>query len=58
MYKVLRGILDVGCLILLTSVVMDTFLWVSGKYLIPCWTMAVLSGGLIALLHVLKRQLC
>ena len=53
---ILRRILDIGCLLLLTSVFMDSYLWISRGYLIPCWTMAAMSTGVIALLQVLKRN--
>jgi len=57
MVKGLSRILDLASLLLLTSVVMDSYLWVSRQYLIPCWTMAAMSAGVIALLQVLKHQI-
>lgn len=57
MNKILGRVLDLGCLALLSSVVMDSYLWIARCYLIPCWTMAVMSAGLITLLQVLKRQI-
>ena len=57
MARLLHRILDVDCLFLLTSVVMDSVLWIARQYLIPCWTIAAMSAGLIALLQALKRQL-
>ncbi len=53
--RVFRRFLDVGCLLLLTSVLMDTYLWVSSRYMIPSWTMAAMSAGMIVLLQVLAR---
>lgn len=57
MSRVLRRILDIACLLALTSVVMDSVLWVVRQYMIPCWTLAAVSAGAIALLQVLKRQI-
>lgn len=57
MSRALSRILDIASLLLLTSVVMDGFLWVSRHYLIPCWTMAAMSAGVIILLQVLKHQI-
>lgn len=48
-------ILDVGCLALMTSVIMDTYLWITTGYQIPCWTMAVMSAGTIMMIQVIKR---
>jgi len=53
----LSRILDLASLLLLTSVVVDSYLWFSRRYLIPCWTMAAMSAGMIALLQVLKHQI-
>lgn len=55
--RALRIILDLGCLALLSSVVMDSYLWIAQGYLIPCWTMAVMSTGLILVFQVLKRRI-
>ncbi len=40
---------------LLTSVAMDSILWLVCGYLIPCWTMAAMSLGLILLIFVLQK---
>ena len=57
MGKGLSRILDLASLLLLTSVVMDSYLWISSQYLIPCWTMAAMSAGVIALMQVVKHQI-
>jgi len=46
--------IDVGCIGLASSVFMDSYFWVTGRYLIPCWTMAAMSLGMILLLQVVK----
>ncbi len=53
--EVLRRILNIGSLLLLTSVIMDSYLWISRRYMIPSWTMAAMSAGMIILLQVLSR---
>jgi len=55
--KIVKRALDVACLGLSTSVFLDSLLWVKTSYMIPCWTMAVVSGGFIALIQVLKGVL-
>lgn len=57
MVKGLSRILDIASLLLLSSVVMDSVLWFSRQYLIPSWTMAAMSAGVIVLLQALKRQI-
>jgi len=57
MSRALKLALDLGSLGLLSSVILDTWLWLDRGYLVPCWTIAALSGGLIALFQVLKRQI-
>lgn len=39
---------------LISSVVMDTWLWFEINYFIPSWTMALMSFGIILLLIVLQ----
>lgn len=55
MSRALKLLLDLGCLGFLSSVVMDSYLWITQGYMIPCWTMAAMSTGMILLLQVLKR---
>ena len=50
----LSKVIDVACLGLASSVVMDSYLWVTQGYLIPCWTMAAMSLGVILLLQTIK----
>jgi len=57
MSRALRLVLDVGCLGLLSSVVLDTWLWFDRGYLVPCWTIAALSGGLIMVFQALRRMI-
>ena len=52
--KVKNILINLSCLALMSSVVMDSYLWVTTGYLIPCWTIAVMSGGIIILLQVMK----
>jgi len=48
-------LIDLGCLMFMSSVIMDSYLWVATGYLIPCWTMVVMSGGIIILLQTIKK---
>jgi len=50
-----KRVLDVACVLLLTSSIMDSYLWIANQYHVPCWTIAVMSTGFILLLQVLKR---
>jgi hypothetical protein len=35
-------VLDIGYLGLISSVIMDSYLWMARGYLVPCWTMAAM----------------
>ena len=48
--------LDISYLGLISSVIMDSDLWMARGYLVPCWTMAAISAGVICLFQMLKRQ--
>ena len=39
---------------LATSVVMDSYLWMSERYMIPSWVVAVMSFGMILILQVVR----
>ena len=49
--KVING----ACLLLFTCVIMDTFFWVNNGFMIPSWTMAVMSMGMITLFQIMKQ---
>jgi len=53
----MKRLINIACLGLGTSVVMDSYLWMANGYLIPSWTMAAMSAGVILLLQVIKRLL-
>lgn len=53
----IKIMLDIGCLLLLTSVIMDAYFWFLFGYMIPSWTMAVMSGGEIILLQLLRKYI-
>jgi len=57
MSRALRLALDLGSLGLLSSVILDTWLWLDRGYLVPCWTIAALSGGLILVFQALRRMI-
>jgi hypothetical protein len=52
----LNRVVDFACLGFASSVVMDAYLWVTAGYLVPSWTIAAMSLGLIVLLQVFKRE--
>ena len=52
----LNRVLDFACIGFASSVVMDAYLWVTAGYLVPSWTIATMSLGLIILLQVFKRE--
>jgi hypothetical protein len=52
----LKRVLDFACIGFASSVVMDAYLWVTAGYLVPSWTIATMSLGLIILLQVFKRE--
>lgn len=53
----IKKFINLACIGLLSSVIMDTFLWFTHKYYIPCWTIGVISLSVIMLLQVLKGEL-
>jgi hypothetical protein len=52
----IKTILKLSCLGYLSSVIMDSYLWITGRHYIPSWTMAVMSGGMIVLIQALIRE--
>ena len=50
-------VINLACLGLMTSVVMDSYLWVTGRHWIPSWTMAAMSAGMIMVLQVLRTHM-
>ena len=51
----IRRLLDIACIGLCTSVVIDPILWATKRYLVPSWTIGVLSAGIIVLIQVIKK---
>lgn len=52
----LKTVINFACIGFASSVVMDAYLWVTAGYLVPSWTIATMSLGLIILLQVFKRE--
>jgi hypothetical protein len=50
----IKRLLDLACIALGTSVVLDPLLWVTKGYLVPSWTIGALSGGIIGLIQAIK----
>jgi len=55
MGKWISRIINIGCLGLASSVIMDSYLWITKGYTIPCWTMAAMSFGMILMLQVIRH---
>jgi len=47
-------LIHLASLALATSVVMDSYFWITKRYMIPSWTIAVMSLGIILLLQLLR----
>lgn len=53
--KVIKTILHITSAALMTSVIMDTYLWLTTGYTIPSWTIAAMSAGCITLIEVIAK---
>lgn len=47
-------LINLASLALTTSVVMDSYAWITDRYMIPSWTIAVMSLGMIILLQIIR----
>lgn len=47
-------VINLVCLGFLSSVIMDSYLWITKGFLVPSYTVAVMSFGFIVLLQYIK----
>jgi len=47
-------LINLASIALASSVVMDSYFWMIDRYMIPSWTIAVMSVGVIILLQVIR----
>lgn len=47
-------LIHLASLALTTSVIMDSYFWITKRYMIPSWTIAVMSLGMILLLQLIR----
>lgn len=49
--------INVACGLLFTSVIMDSYLWIKINYMVPSWTIAVMSLGFIVVLLFASNEM-
>lgn len=52
-----KPLLDIVCIILAFSAFMDSVLWLTTAYTVPCWTITAMCIGVIMLLQVIKKEI-
>jgi hypothetical protein len=55
--KEVKSLLDVACIILAFSAFIDSALWLTIAYTIPCWTITAMCIGVIMLIQVIKKEM-
>lgn len=55
--KTIKSIIYIACFGFLICVIMDAYLWIISGYLIPSWTISVMSSGMILCLLVIAKLL-
>lgn len=55
--KIRNLIINLACLSFLTSFIMDSYLWITKKFMVPSYTVALMSLGYIVLLLYVKKNI-
>lgn len=54
--KISKILINLASLLFLSSVIMDSYLWITQGFHVPSWTIALMSLGYIMLLQYIKKN--